>query len=87
MFSRSNVYEGTWEELAAYEPELRGRKLRLTVIEEAPASQPLHARRAFLKLPIEERRRLLAEQTERMVAYYERNTEWRDLQGGDIVEY
>ena len=45
---------------------------------------------AFLKLPIEERRRILAEQAEAIVAEYEleSNRQERELwQGGDIVEY
>jgi len=47
-------------------------------------------RLAFLKLPIEERRRILAEQAEAMIAEYEleENRRERELwQGGDIVEY
>ena len=50
----------------------------------------LAERLAFLKLPIEERRRILAEQAEAMVAEYdlEENRRERELwQGGDIVEY
>ncbi|MFQ6117648.1 MAG: ImmA/IrrE family metallo-endopeptidase, partial [Candidatus Bipolaricaulia bacterium] len=51
--------------------------------------QPLSLieRRAFMKLPLEERRRLLAEQAERMAAYYAQDMEWRELGGGDLVEY
>ena len=41
-------------------------------------------RRAFLKLPIDERRRILAEQAERAASQYEVDTDW---QGGDVVEY
>ena len=47
-------------------------------------------RLAFMKLPIEERRRILAEQAEAMIAHYdlEENRRERELwQGGDIVEY
>jgi hypothetical protein len=46
-------------------------------------------RLAFTKLPIEERRRILAEQAEAMLAEYEleSNRRERELwQGGDIVE-
>lgn len=87
MYTESLVYEGTWEEIAVHEAELRGRKLRVTVIPESAESLSLLDRQSFLKLPMTERRRLLAEQTERMLAHYERDTEWRELQGGDIVEY
>jgi len=46
--------------------------------------------REFLKLPIEERRRILAEQTEQMAEHYEEESARRERelwQGGDIVEY
>ena len=49
----------------------------------------LAERRAFLQLPLAERRRLLALQAERMIADYEdaAATEARlEWQGGDIVE-
>ncbi len=56
---------------------------------ELERDQPLTLveRRAFLRLPVEERRRILAEQAEGAAAYYEAHPEWRELQGGDIVEY
>jgi hypothetical protein len=47
-------------------------------------------RRAFMQLPIQERRRILATQSEQMVEYYERNTEWREwteVNIGDFHEY
>ncbi len=46
-------------------------------------------RRAFLKLPLDERRRILAAQAERMVGYYEQEANSREReewQGGDIIE-
>lgn len=57
---------------------------------ETTAPLTLADRRAFMKLPIEERRRILAEQAEAMVDEYEleSNRRERELwQGGDIVEY
>jgi len=47
----------------------------------------LRQRRAFMKLPLEKRRRILTEQAEKMAAYYKQDLEWKELQGGDIVEY
>ena len=44
-------------------------------------------RRAFLKLPMEERRRLLAEQAEAMAGHYAKDDAWRDAQGGELYEY
>ncbi|PYS56464.1 MAG: hypothetical protein DMF74_28700 [Acidobacteria bacterium] len=46
-------------------------------------------RLALLKLPIEERRKILAEQAERLAQYYEDPEEAKERelwQGGDIVE-
>ncbi len=51
--------------------------------------QPLSLcdRRAFLKLPLEERRRLLAEQAQAMALHYQQDTEWQELQAGDLIKY
>lgn len=43
-------------------------------------------RRSFMKLPLEERRRILAEQAEKMASFYESDKEWRKLEGGDLIE-
>lgn len=50
----------------------------------------LAQRRAFLKLPLEERRRILAQQADQIAEHYESELEQADRehwQGGDIVEY
>jgi hypothetical protein len=50
----------------------------------------LAQRRAFLKLPLEERRRVLAQQADQIAEHYESELEQADRehwQGGDIVEY
>jgi hypothetical protein len=57
---------------------------------ESDTPQSLLRLREFLKLPIEERRRILAEQAEQMVEHYEEESARleRELwQGGDIIEY
>ena len=43
-------------------------------------------RRAFMRLPLQERRRILAEQAERVADHYGRDAEVRDLGGGDFLE-
>jgi len=51
--------------------------------------QSLLRLREFIKLPLEERRRILAEQAEQMVEHYEEESARRERelwQGGDIVE-
>ena len=44
-------------------------------------------RRRFLQLPKEERDRILSEQVKEMADFYENDTEWREWEGGPIVEY
>lgn len=49
----------------------------------------LAQRRAFLQLPLEERRRQLAAQAEQMIEHYESESERKDReawQGGNILE-
>ena len=49
----------------------------------------LAQRRAYMRLPLEERRKRLAEQAERMAKHYEQEPEQIEReawQGGDIVE-
>jgi transcriptional regulator with XRE-family HTH domain len=48
---------------------------------------PVVERRAFMKLPLEERRRLLAEQAAKLADHYAQDAEWRELEAGDLVEY
>lgn len=43
-------------------------------------------RRAFMRLPLEERRRRLAEQAARMEEHYARDREWEELEAGDLVD-
>lgn len=47
----------------------------------------LSERRKFLQLPKGERDRILSEQAEEMADFYENDTEWREWEGGPIVEY
>jgi hypothetical protein len=50
----------------------------------------LAQRRAFLKLPLDERRRILSQQADQIAQYYELESEQADRehwQGGDIVQY
>jgi hypothetical protein len=47
----------------------------------------LEQRRAFIKLPLQERHRILQAQTEAIVTHYQQDTEWRELQTGDLFEY
>jgi len=57
--------------------------------ENVEKDQPLSLveRRALMKMSLSERRRVLAEQAANVAAHYDRDTEWRELHGGDIVDY
>ena len=44
-------------------------------------------RRSFMKLPLEKRRQILAEQAAKIAGYYETSEEWKELEGGDLIEY
>jgi transcriptional regulator with XRE-family HTH domain len=48
---------------------------------------PTIERRSFMKLPLEERCRILAEQAEKLTTYYAQDSEWREMEAGDLVEY
>ena len=44
-------------------------------------------RRAFLELSTDSRRTLLRKQAQQMADYYQNDPEWRELEGGALVEY
>ena len=54
---------------------------------EPSVSLSLSERRQFLKLPRAEKDRILREQARQMADFYEHDTEWREWEGGPIVEY
>lgn len=50
--------------------------------------KPQHInRREFMKLSLEERRRILAEQAEQMLIHYQQDKEWQELEIGDLLDY
>jgi hypothetical protein len=60
----------------------------LIVPETAPSQSS--ERQAFRKLPIEERRRILAQQAEAMKEYYQEDKEWKDwmnFDNGELYDY
>lgn len=59
--------------------------LKEPVAIEEPLS--LIERRAFMRLPLVERNRILCEQAEKIAGHYEQDTEWRELSEGDFVDY
>jgi len=58
-----------------------------TQVLEIPSVAQYPSRREFIKLPIEERRRILAEQAEVMLSHYQDDREWQELQTGDLIDY
>jgi len=57
--------------------------------EQLKAKEPLSLieRRSFMKLPLEERRKLLAEQASNFETYFGQNPETKGIGGGDISDY
>jgi hypothetical protein len=43
-------------------------------------------RRAFMKLPLADRRKIMARQAKEMAGHYEKDKSWKDLEMGDIVD-
>ncbi len=81
----AKVLPGSRIEVTA--PELcEGETVELFVV---PAGAPVTSdqRRAFLRLPMAERRRILADQAAQMAGHYQHDDSWRETQDGDIVEY
>ena len=55
--------------------------------QDSDLSLTLIDRRAFLKLPMDLRRDLLEKQAKQVADYYQHDSEWRELEMGDLVEY
>ena len=45
------------------------------------------SRRSLLKMPLEQRRQILAQQADQMAEHYQQNPEWKEIGVGDILEY
>ncbi len=56
-------------------------------LSEIPVKYKNISRSEFMKLPLEERRRILAEQAEVMLLHYQQDREWQELQTGDLIDY
>ncbi|OBQ07412.1 MAG: hypothetical protein AN490_11605 [Anabaena sp. AL09] len=49
--------------------------------------QQFISRRELIKLPIEERQKILAAQSDLMLEHYQQDKEWQELQMGDLIDY
>lgn len=88
--------EGTWEDLTQYAAAFAGRRLRFVVLpadNEPPASAEASARHAptareLLKLPLEERNRILAQQAAHAEYFYRNDPDLTDFEvfGDDIYD-
>jgi len=47
----------------------------------------LRERRAFMRLPVEQRRKKMEKQARELAKHYTQNEDWKDIEGDDIVEY
>ena len=60
---------------------------QISATDRPQSSLSLSQRRAFLKLPLAERHRLLQAQAETLITHYQTDTEWQELQAGDVIDY
>ncbi|NOK58239.1 MAG: helix-turn-helix domain-containing protein [Chloroflexi bacterium AL-W] len=82
---RRNILKAVSEDLISQEEGAS--MMNKTRESQIPFPSSLSQKRAFLQLPLEERRRLLEEQANNMVDEYQDNSERELWQGGDIVDY
>lgn len=61
-------------------------KTELALMQDVQSPLTLEQRHAFLKLPIEERRRILDQQATEMVTHYQENPEWKESLVGDVID-
>ena len=54
---------------------------------EIPTVANYPSRREFMKLPLEERGRILERQAEAMLQHYQEDREWQELEAGDLIDY
>ena len=53
---------------------------------EIPTVANYPSRREFMKLPLEERGRILERQAEVMLQHYQEDREWQELEAGDLID-
>jgi len=63
-----------------------GTRVSIEVMEDGKVNDVVRDRHGILQLPLERRRQLLMEQSERLAVHYASEAERSDWQGGDIVE-
>ena len=88
--------------LKVNDPKLRGEELILSLPDRDEAATEnktkwetikedgilsLRERRAFMRLPIEQRREIMEKQAKELTEHYTHDAEWKDIEGGDIVDY
>ena len=54
---------------------------------EIPTVANYPSRLEFMKLPLEERGRILERQAEAMLQHYQEDREWQELEAGDLIDY
>jgi hypothetical protein len=60
---------------------------QISATDHSQSSLSLSQRRAFLKRPLAERQHLLQAQAETLITHYQTDTEWQELQAGDVIDY
>lgn len=82
MWLRKSVLRGVAEGLLAQEDGMKMLGESTNVKE----PESLVERRAFMKLSLVDRRKIMARQAREMAAHYEKDVSWKNLETGDIVD-
>lgn len=73
-------------------PEAANQDLELILIYQPTASEPATLEVSsdpitLMQLPLEQRRKILEQQANRIAHHYEENTDWREFTAGDFIDY
>lgn len=83
-----STLEGTWEEILQHTAQLAGQRVRVTILTDEPSESATQVDPvALMRLPLAERRQILAAQAAAMVEHYQQEPDWREFTAGDIVDY
>lgn len=80
--AEKSVLRGVTERLLIQEDGMK----RLGKSMKAREPLSLVERHAFMKLPLVDRRKIMALQANEMAAHYEKDRSWKELETGDIVD-
>jgi uncharacterized protein (DUF433 family) len=79
--------EAEGDRIEALNSQRKIQKLQTDIDLEIPTIANYPSHREFMKLPLEERGRILERQAEVMLQHYQEDREWQELEAGDLIDY